>query len=58
MMVLASPPEGTQRWINRRPRPGMVNFGVVNGGASYYLPAAKFAIYRDFTPKSRLQKVR
>jgi hypothetical protein len=36
----------------------MVKFGVVNGGAFYYLPAAKIEIFRDFTPKSGFQKVR
>jgi len=36
----------------------VVNFGMVNGGGFSFLPAAKIAIFRDFTPKSAIQKVR
>jgi hypothetical protein len=36
----------------------MVNSRMVNGAGFYYLPAAKNAIFRVFTPKSRFQKVR
>jgi len=37
---------------------GVVNFRVVNGGGFSYLPAAKIQIFRDFTRKSAIQKVR
>ncbi len=36
----------------------MVNSGMVNEGGVYYLPAAKIAIFRVFTRKSAIQKVR
>src|SRR5208337_4792656 len=36
----------------------LVNFGMVKGRGFSFLPTAKFAIFRDFTPKSRFQKVR
>jgi hypothetical protein len=36
----------------------MVNGGMVNGGGFLFLPAAKIAIFRDFTPKIGFQKVR
>jgi hypothetical protein len=36
----------------------MVNAGMVNGDAVLFLPAAKIAIFREFTRKSGFQKVR
>jgi hypothetical protein len=49
------------RLLSRKPfswRRGVVNIGVVNGGAFFYLPAAKNQIFRVFAPKSAFQKVR
>jgi hypothetical protein len=39
-------------------RPVMVNLRMVNGGESYYLPAARLALFRDFARDSCIQKVR
>jgi hypothetical protein len=36
----------------------MVKLAVVNGGAIYFLPAAKCESFRDFAYKSAIQKVR
>jgi hypothetical protein len=36
----------------------MLNAELVNAGGSSFPPAAKCAIFRDLTAKSRLQKVR
>jgi hypothetical protein len=36
----------------------MINAGLVNARRFLFLPAAKCAIFDDFTPKSALQKVR
>jgi hypothetical protein len=35
----------------------MLNDGVVNGGGFQFFPAAKIAIFRDFTGKSAIQKI-
>ncbi|MGO9173554.1 MAG: hypothetical protein ACLP7P_16545 [Rhodomicrobium sp.] len=37
-------------------RRGMVKLGMVNGGGFLFLPAAKLAIFRDFTPKMDVKK--
>jgi len=36
----------------------MVNAGMVKAGGFLFLSAAKMRIFRDFTPKSAIQKVR
>jgi hypothetical protein len=36
----------------------MVNDSLVNGGGFQFLPAVKIAIFRVFTRKSAIQKVR
>jgi hypothetical protein len=35
----------------------MLHAGRVNGGGSQFFPAAKYAIFGDFTRKSAIQKV-
>jgi hypothetical protein len=42
----------------RAPLHTMVNAGMVNEGGFLFLPAANFAIFRVFTPKCAIQKVR
>jgi len=36
----------------------VVNAGAVNGRGFFYVPAAKIAIFRDFTYKNAILKVR